>query len=258
MEYRYNKLPELGKDNKRKHLVVLTGAGISVESGLTTFRKSDDSLWGKYDFQKLASVGCFQEDPEAVLEFYNMRRNRLLEVEPNHAHRLLVELEKWYDVTVITQNVDNLHERAGSSNILHLHGELTKVTSSIHRNDPDCIKELPLDVPIQMGDKAADGSQLRPYVVWFGEFVNNYEMAARIVRSADIFVVIGTSLTVTPAADLIKCPHYDVPKFIIDPCEPFDPYDDNYPEGYVHIREAATSGMETFIDRVIEKFGLYA
>lgn len=122
----------MGKDNKRKHLVVLTGAGISVESGLTTFRKSDDSLWGKYDFQKRASVGCFQEDPEAVLEFYNMRRNRLLEVEPNHAHRLLVELEKWYDVTVITQNVDNLHERAGSSKILHLHGELTKVTSSTH------------------------------------------------------------------------------------------------------------------------------
>ena len=116
----------------------------------------------------------FSEDPEAVLEFYNMRRNRLLEVEPNHAHRLLVELEKWYDVTVVTENVDDLHERAGSSNILHLHGELTKVTSSIHRNDPAYIKELPLDVPIRMGDKAADGSQLRPYVVWFGEFVNNY------------------------------------------------------------------------------------
>ena len=103
-----------------------------------------------------------------------------------------------------------------------------------------------------MGDMASDGSQLRPYVVWFGEFVNNYEMAARIVRSADIFVVIGTSLTVTPAADLIKCPHFDVPKYIIDPCEPFDPYDDNYPEGYVHIRESATSGMETFIDHLME------
>ena len=252
MEYRYNKLPELGNEHPRKHIVVLTGAGISVESGLTTFRKSDDSLWGKYDFQKLASVGCFQEEPESVLEVYNMRRKRLLEVEPNHAHRLLVELEKWHDVTVITQNVDNLHERAGSSNILHLHGELTKVKSSIRRNDPECIKELSLHLPIKMGDKAADGSQLRPYVVWFGEFVNNYEMAARIVRSADVFVVIGTSLTVTPAADLIKCPHYDIPKFIIDPCEPFDPYDDNYPEGYVHIRESATSGMETFIDHLME------
>ena len=250
MEYRYNKLP-LGKDNKRKHLVVLTGAGISVESGLTTFRKSADSMWGKYDFQKLASVGCFQEDPGAVLDFYNMRRRPLLEDEPNHAHNLLVELEKWHDVTVITQNVDNLHERAGSSNVIHLHGELTKVTSSVHRNDPACVRERPLDVPIRMGDKAADGSQLRPYVVWFGEFVNNYEMAARIVRNADVFVVIGTSLTVTPAADLIKCPRYGVPKFIIDPCEPFAPYDDNYPEGYVHIREKATSGIETFIDRMM-------
>ncbi len=251
MEYRYNKLPEMGKEHSRKHLVVLTGAGISVESGLTTFRKSADSMWGKYDFQKLASVGCFQEDPGAVLDFYNMRRRRLLEVEPNHAHNLLVELEKWHDVTVITQNVDNLHERAGSSNVIHLHGELTKVTSSMHRNDSACVRELPLDVPIRMGDKAADGSQLRPYVVWFGEFVNNYEMAARVVRNADIFVVIGTSLTVTPAADLIKCPRYGVPKFIIDPCEPFDPYDDNYPEGYVHIREKATYGMETLIDRMM-------
>lgn len=251
MEYRYNKLPEMGKEHSRKHLVVLTGAGISVESGLTTFRKSAYSMWGKYDFQKLASVGCFQEDTGAVLDFYNMRRRRLLEVEPNHAHNLLVELEKWHDVTVITQNVDNLHERAGSSNVIHLHGELTKVTSSVHRNDPACVRELQLDVPIRMGDKAADGSQLRPYVVWFGEFVNNYEMAARIVRNADVFVVIGTSLTVTPAADLIKCPRYGVPKFIIDPCEPFDPYDDNYPEGYVHIREKATSGIETFIDRMM-------
>ncbi len=251
MEYRYNKLSELGKEHSRKHLVVLTGAGISVESGLTTFRKSADSMWGKYDFQKLASVGCFQEDPGAVLDFYNMRRSRLLEVEPNHAHNLLVELEKWHDVTVITQNVDNLHERAGSSNVIHLHGELTKVTSSVHRNDPACVRELPLDVPIRMGDKAADGSQLRPYVVWFGEFVNNYEMAARVVRNADIFVVIGTSLTVTPAADLLKCPHYGVSKFIIDPCEPFDPCDDNYPEDYVHIREKATYGIETLIDRMM-------
>ena len=250
MEYRYNKLPELKKMPLRQHIVVLTGAGISVESGLTTFRKSNDSLWGKYDFKRLASIGGFYEDPEAVLEFYNMRRKRLLEVEPNHAHKLLVKLEKWHDVTVITQNVDNLHERAGSSNVIHLHGELTKVTSSEHRNDLACIKELPLDIPIRMGDKASDGSQLRPYVVWFGEFVNNYEAAAKIVRSADIFVVIGTSLTVTPAADLIKCPHYNVPKFIIDPCEPFVPYDDNYPECYEHIRENATFGMETFIDRL--------
>ena len=235
------------------NIVVFTGAGISAESGIMTFR-DENGLWRENDWRELACMEAFQNNCQRVLDFYNDRRRQLANVHPNNAHMLLAQLEKWHDVTVITQNVDDLHERAGSSNIVHLHGELTKVTSSIRRNDPDCIKELPLDVPIRMGDKAADGSQLRPYVVWFGEFVNNYEMAARIVRSADIFVVIGTSLTVTPAADLIKCPHYDVPKFIIDPCEPFDPYDDNYPEGYVHIRENATSGMETFIDRILEKF----
>lgn len=234
------------------NIVVFTGAGISAESGIMTFR-DENGLWRENDWRELACMEAFQNNCQRVLDFYNDRRRQLANVHPNNAHMLLAQLEKWHDVTVITQNVDDLHERAGSSNIVHLHGELTKVTSSIRRNDPDCIKELPLDVPIRMGDKAADGSQLRPYVVWFGEFVNNYEMAARIVRSADIFVVIGTSLTVTPAADLIKCPHYDVPKFIIDPCEPFDPYDDNYPEGYVHIRENATSGMETFIDRILEK-----
>ena len=234
------------------NIVVFTGAGISAESGIMTFR-DENGLWRENDWRELACMEAFQNNCQRVLDFYNDRRRQLANVHPNNAHILLAQLEKWHDVTVITQNVDDLHERAGSSNIVHLHGELTKVTSSIRRNDPDCIKELPLDVPIRMGDKAADGSQLRPYVVWFGEFVNNYEMAARIVRSADIFVVIGTSLTVTPAADLIKCPHYEVPKFIIDPCEPFDPYDDNYPEGYVHIRENATSGMETFIDRILEK-----
>ena len=235
------------------NIVVFTGAGISAESGIMTFR-DENGLWRENDWRELACMEAFQNNCQRVLDFYNDRRRQLANVHPNNAHMLLAQLEKWHDVTVITQNVDDLHERAGSSNIVHLHGELTKVTSSIRRNDPACIKELPLDVPIRMGDKAADGSQLRPYVVWFGEFVNNYEMAARIVRSADIFVVIGTSLTVTPAADLIKCPHYDVPKFIIDPCEPFDPYDDNYPEGYVHIRENATSGMETFIDQILEKF----
>lgn len=252
MEYRYYELPELEKMPQRKKIVVLSGAGISVESGLTTFRNDKDSMWGKYDFTKLASVEGFREDPAAVLEFYNMRRKRLLEVNPNHAHRLLAKLEKWHDVTILTQNVDNLHERAGSTDVIHLHGELTKVTSSVRRNDPDCIAELPLDVPLKMGDNAADGSQLRPYVVWFGEFVTEYERAAKIARNADIFLVIGTSLTVTPAAALVRCPHYDTPKFIVDPCEPFDPCDDNYPEGYEHIREYACTGIEAFVDRLLE------
>ena len=234
-----------------KNLVILTGAGMSAESGLSTFR-DNDGLWKQFDWQKLASVGGFHEDPKAVLDFYNMRRRRLLEVEPNHAHKLLAELEKWHEVTIITQNVDNLHERAGSSNVIHLHGELTKVTSSAKRNDPNCIKELPLDTPILLGDKAADGSQLRPYIVWFGEYVTEYDKATKIVRDADIFLVIGTSLTVTPAAQMVKFPHHSVPKFIINPGMAFDPYDDHFPDGYVHIKENATTGIETFIDHLIE------
>ena len=249
-EYKYERLPELDRLPLRQHVVVLSGAGMSAESGLTTFRDKD-GWWKRYDWQRMASVEGFQQEPEAVLEFYNMRRKRLLEVEPNHAHRLLAELEKWHDVTVITQNVDNLHERAGSSKVIHLHGELTKVTSSENRNNPDCIKELPLDVPIRMGDKATDGSQLRPYVVWFGEYVSDFGKVVKLVREADIFVVIGTSLMVQPAASLIRYAHPEIPRFIINPGEAFDPYDDHFPEGYEHIQEDATGGVETFIDRLM-------
>lgn len=251
IEYKYQHLPQLGKLPLRQHIVVLSGAGMSAESGLSTFRDKD-GLWRQYDWKKLASAAGFYEDPETVLEFYNMRRKRLLEVEPNHAHRLIAELEKWHDVTIITQNVDNLHERAGSSNVIHLHGELTKVTSSDDRNNPDCIKELPLDIPIRIGDKAADGSQLRPYIVWFGEFVSDFEKAVKIVREADIFLVIGTSLTVQPAASLVRYAHSEVPKFIINPDEAYNPYDDDFPEGYEHIKENASNGVETFIERLIE------
>ena len=154
----------------RQNIVVFTGAGISKESGIPTFRDMD-GMWKKYDAMKLASAAGFDEDPEAVLEFYNARRRNLLEVQPNHAHLVLAELEKQHDVTIITQNVDDLHERAGSSRVLHLHGELRKVTSSMNRLDPDCIQDYPLDVPIRIGDKAADGSQMRPYIVWFGEYL---------------------------------------------------------------------------------------
>lgn len=251
IEYKYQHLPQLGKLPLRQHVVVLSGAGMSAESGLSTFRDKD-GLWKQFDWKRLASAAGFHEEPEAVLEFYNMRRKRLLEVEPNHAHRLIAELEKWHDVTIITQNVDNLHERAGSSNVIHLHGELAKVTSSDDRNNPDCIKELPLDIPIRIGDKAADGSQLRPYIVWFGEFVSDFEKAVKIVREADIFLVIGTSLTVQPAASLVRYAHSEVPKFIINPGEAYNPYDDDLPEGYVHIKEKASTGVETFIERLIE------
>lgn len=251
IEYKYQHLPQLGKLPLRQHVVVLSGAGMSAESGLSTFRDKD-GLWKQFDWKRLASAAGFHEEPEAVLEFYNMRRKRMLEVEPNHAHRLIAELEKWHDVTIITQNVDNLHERAGSSNVIHLHGELAKVTSSDDRNNPDCIKELPLDIPIRIGDKAADGSQLRPYIVWFGEFVSDFEKAVKIVREADIFLVIGTSLTVQPAASLVRYAHSEVPKFIINPGEAYNPYDDDLPEGYVHIKEKASTGVETFIERLIE------
>lgn len=256
IEYKYQHLPQLGKLPLRQHVVVLSGAGMSAESGLSAFRDKD-GLWKQFDWKRLASAAGFHEEPEAVLEFYNMRRKRLLEVEPNHAHRLIAELEKWHDVTIITQNVDNLHERAGSSNVIHLHGELAKVTSSDDRNNPDCIKELPLDIPIRIGDKAADGSQLRPYIVWFGEFVSDFEKAVKIVREADIFLVIGTSLTVQPAASLVRYAHSEVPKFIINPGEAYNPYDDDLLEGYVHIKEKASTGVETFIERLIDLTKMY-
>lgn len=200
----------------QKKLVVFTGAGISAESGIPTFRDAN-GMWGKYDAMKLASVEGFEEDPQAVLDFYNARRKNLLEVQPNHAHLVLAELEKQYDVTIVTQNVDNLHERAGSNKVLHLHGELCKVTSSRNRLDPNCIKDYPLDVPIRMGDKAADDSQLRPYIVWFGEYVDNMDEATRFVKQADVFVVIGTSLVVYPAAGLVNYAKRGIPKFLIDP-----------------------------------------
>lgn len=250
-EYRYKNLPELEKLPARKRIVVFSGAGISVESGVASFRDKD-GLWQQFDWKKLASLEGFREDPQGVLDFYNMRRKQLLEIEPNHAHRLLAELEKWHDVTIITQNVDDLHERAGSSNVLHLHGELRKVTSSAKANDPACIEELPLDVPINIGDKAVDGSQLRPYIVWFGERVCGIEKAIETVMQADIFVVIGTSLTVQPAASLLMYAKARTPRFIINPGEVEYSYGTQPCFGYTYIKENATAGVETFIDALIE------
>lgn len=231
----------------QKKLVVFTGAGISAESGIPTFRDAN-GMWGKYDAMKLASVEGFEEDPQAVLDFYNARRKNLLEVQPNHAHLVLAELEKQFDVTIVTQNVDNLHERAGSSKVLHLHGELSKVTSSRNRLDPNCIKDYPLDVPICLGDKAADGSQLRPYIVWFGEYVDNMELAAHLVKMADIFVVIGTSLVVYPAAGLVNYAKQEIPKFLIDPND----IKGGLPMGYQHIKATAVEGVEELVKKLEE------
>ena len=229
----------------RQNIVVFTGAGISKESGIPTFRDMD-GMWKKYDAMKLASAAGFDEDPEAVLEFYNARRRNLLEVQPNHSHLVLAELEKQHDVTIITQNVDDLHERAGSSRVLHLHGELRKVTSSMNRLDPDCIQDYPLDVPIRIGDKATDGSQMRPYIVWFGEYLNNMEEAAELVKYADIFVVIGTSLVVYPAAGLVNYAHHEVPKFLIDPSD----MEGRLPVGFKHIKASAVQGVDILLEEL--------
>ena len=229
----------------RQKILVFTGAGISKESGIPTFRDMD-GMWKKYDAMKLASIDGFEEKPEAVLDFYNARRRNLMEVEPNYAHLMLAELEKQHDVTIITQNVDDLHERAGSSHVLHLHGELRKVTSSKNRLDPYCIQDYPLVIPIKIGDKAADGSQLRPYIVWFGEYLDKMQEAIELVEYADIFVVIGTSLVVHPAAGLVDHAHHEVPKFLIDPSD----MQGRLPEGFKHIKATAVEGIDIFLNEL--------
>jgi len=220
----------------KKKLVVLSGAGISKESGIDTFRDKD-GLWKKNDAMQLASVDGWNNDPQAVLDFYNARRRQLQEVQPNKAHELLAELEEWYDVSIITQNVDDLHERAGSSHVIHLHGELAKVCSSAEKEKPDCIIVRPLGEDIKLGDKAKDGSQLRPYIVWFGEPVPNMPIAMNTAFEADIFVVVGTSLLVSPANTLTACSGANH-NIVIDPGEV------EIPEGFLHIKETATVGME--------------
>ena len=222
--------------NMKKKLVILSGAGISKESGIDTFRDKD-GLWKKHDAMKLASIEGWNEDPQAVLDFYNARRRQLLDVRPNRAHELLAKLEEWYDVSIITQNVDDLHERAGSSHVIHLHGELAKVCSSIDKEKTDCIEFRPLSNDIHLGDKAKDGSQLRPYIVWFGESVPNMPLAMNTAFEADIFVVIGTSLLVSPANTLTACSGASH-NIVIDPGEV------EIPDGFLHIKETATVGME--------------
>ena len=200
-----------------KKIVFLTGAGMSVESGLSTFRGSG-GMWDEYPVEKVASIDGYIENPSLVLEFYNKRRNELLTVQPNEGHRLIAALEKDYRVTVVTQNVDDLHERAGSTNVIHLHGELMKATSSREPNNLNYVRTLPADnLNIAIGDKAADGSQLRPYIVWFGEAVPMMSDAIDELRDADIFVIIGTSLNVYPAAGLLNYAPAGVPVYLIDP-----------------------------------------
>lgn len=199
----------------KKKIVILTGAGMSAESGIATFRGTD-GLWEGHDVQEVASPEGFLNNPELVLDFYNQRRKNLLEAKPNKGHIGLVELEKKYEVQIITQNVDDLHERAGSKNVLHLHGELFKVRST----GPDK-SAISWKKDLNLGDKCKDGYQLRPDIVWFGEMVPNIEKAIPICASADYFVVIGTSLAVYPAAGLINYTNQKTTKYIIDPNTPY-------------------------------------
>lgn len=200
-----------------KNLVVLSGAGMSAESGISTFRDAG-GLWDRYPVEQVATPEGYARDPELVTHFYNERRKQLLEVEPNRGHELLAELEKDFQVTIVTQNIDNLHERAGSSHIIHLHGELTKVCSSRDPNNPHYIKKLkPEEFEVKIGDLAGDGSQLRPFIVWFGESVPEIETAIDWVEKADVFVIIGTSMNVYPAAGLLNYVPRNAEIYLIDP-----------------------------------------
>lgn len=199
----------------KKKLVVLTGAGVSAESGIRTFRDSD-GLWEGYNIEDVATPRAWKKNPQLVLDFYNQRRRNALEVAPNAAHFGLAELQEHYDVTIITQNIDDLHERAGSKNVLHLHGEIFKMRSEINE---DLVYDIRDDM--KLGDKAEDGAQLRPHIVWFEEPVPKIEEAVPVVRQADIFVVVGTSLVVYPAAGLIHYASQGIPKYIIDKKIPY-------------------------------------
>ena len=199
----------------KKKLVVLTGAGISAESGLKTFRDSD-GLWEGYNIEDVATPRAWKKDPQLVLDFYNLRRRNVAEARPNAAHLGLAELEKDFDVYVITQNIDDLHERAGSTRVLHLHGEIFKMRSE---RSHSLVKEIRRD--IMLGDCAEDGCQYRPNIVWFEEPVPMIEEAIPLVHSAEIFVVAGTSLVVYPAAGLVNYAPLEIPKFIIDKQIPY-------------------------------------
>lgn len=199
-----------------KNLVFLTGAGMSAESGISTFRDSG-GMWEQYDVQDVASIEGYLRNPKLVLDFYNARRNELKNTKPNAGHIGVAALEKDFNVTVVTQNVDNLHERAGSSHVIHLHGELMKACSTRSPNDPRYIRTLKEGEEIHLGDKAGDGSQLRPFIVWFGESVPEIETAINYVQKADILVIIGTSLNVYPAAGLLYYAPDEAEIYLIDP-----------------------------------------
>lgn len=221
-------------------IVVLSGAGMSAESGISTFR-DNGGLWDQYNVEDVATPEGWMRNPQLVTDFYNVRRKQLLEVEPCLGHELVAKLEDEHAVTVITQNVDNLHERAGSSYIIHLHGELMKVTSSISPNESQYVKTLDEEhLEVKIGDLADDGSQLRPFIVWFGESVPEIEKAAEECAKAEMLIVIGTSLNVYPAAGLTRCVAPGTPIYLIDP----NPVTWNSNEKVHHIVKGASEGMK--------------
>ncbi len=219
----------------KKKLVVLSGAGVSAESGIATFRDSN-GLWEGHDVMSVASPEGWAKNKALVLDFYNQRRKQAAEVTPNEAHKIIADLENYFDVIVITQNVDNLHERGGSTNVMHLHGELFKSQSTVDKN-------LIYDMKgweIKLGDKCEKGSQLRPYIVWFGEAVPLIADAVAECKKADALIVVGTSMVVYPAAGLIDYVPLEIPKFIIDPKKP----DVNFYKKMTFVEEKATIGMQ--------------
>ena len=224
----------------KKKVVVLTGAGISAESGISTFRDSD-GLWEQYRVEDVATYDAYLRNPELVLNFYNERRRQLFQVKPNEGHRQLVRLEEKYDVHIVTQNIDNLHEQAGSTNVLHLHGLLNQARSD---RDDNLIVDIG-DRDIHIGDKAPDGAQLRPHIVWFGEAVPNIEPAAALCEQADYFIVVGTSMNVYPAAGLI---HY-VPR--TSPCYLVDPKAVPISRPITIFQEKAGTGVKKVVDELM-------
>ena len=227
-----------------KKIVVFTGAGISAESGIKTFRDSG-GLWEEYDIMKVATPEAWHENPEIVLDFYNKRRKQVIEANPNQAHLALVKLEEKYEVQIITQNIDDLHERAGSKNILHLHGEIKKSRSSV---DPSLV--YPIEGwELNSGDKCEKGSQLRPHIVWFGEEVVNMDKAFMLASKADVFIIVGTSLNVYPAASLIHHTSENIPMYLIDPNAKSI---DQIPNLSI-IKEKAGMGVSGLVQKLISK-----
>lgn len=228
-----------------KNIVVLSGAGISAESGLKTFRDSN-GLWEEYDVMEVASIQGWRKNPELVMSFYNERRKQLYEVNPNNGHKSLVELEKYFNVDIVTQNIDDLHERAGSTSVLHLHGELKKSRSQL---DPNLVYDIE-GWELKFGDKCEKGSQLRPHIVWFGEEVPALDQAVPIVAEADILFIVGTSLNVYPAASLVNFVKPGCVMYLVDP----NPVDSYIRRRVTFIQKNAGEGLPLLVDELIKSY----